>query len=57
MSNMKKYGVTVTRFGYVEVEAASAEEAVAIVNRDVKTDDVSWSDDWLGSDAEEVLDD
>lgn len=51
---MKKYGCVIVRYGYAEVEAESAAEAMDIVNQDYTTDDVNWSDDWAATDAEEV---
>lgn len=51
----KKYGVVIVRFGYVEVEAESGMEAMRIANNNIRTDDVSWSDEWEATDYEEVV--
>ena len=47
-----KYCVTITRTGWVFVEAADDAEAFDIANR-LTTDAVSWSDDWGATYAEE----
>lgn len=52
--NDMKFNVTVTRYGCVDVEANSSLEAMRIVNENYKTDDISWSDDWDATDADEI---
>ena len=47
----RKYMVTVTRCGGAIVMAESEEEAMRIVDEGMKTDDISWDDDWLPTDA------
>ena len=47
-----KYCVTIARMGCVFVEAANDSEAFGIANQ-LKTDDVSWDDDWYATYAEE----
>ena len=49
-SKKKMYDVTVTRYGCVQVEADSASEAIAIADA-MKTDEITWSDDWSATDA------
>ncbi len=49
---MPKYCVTVTRHGWMFVEAASEAEAMAIADHQM-TDTVIWSDDWSTTDIEE----
>lgn len=44
---MPKYGVFVTRCGYIEVEADSYEAAERFVDHDAKYDDISWDEDWF----------
>ena len=43
---MKKYCVTITRTGWLFVEADSDEKAMDIANHQT-TDTVNWSDDWV----------
>jgi hypothetical protein len=49
---MKKYLVTIARFGFVEVEANSEGEAMYIADN-MQTEDISWSDDWEATDVKE----
>lgn len=49
---MKKYDVTITRFGSITIEAESEEEAMSIV-KDMETKDICWSEDWSATDARE----
>lgn len=49
-----KFNVTIIRYGCVEVEANSSLEAMRIVNENYKTNDISWSDDWDATDADEI---
>lgn len=53
---MKQYWVTVVRYGGVDIEAENEEEAMRIVNTQVKTQDVNWADDWEATDADEEVD-
>lgn len=46
----RNYDVTVTRFGCVQVEAHSSEEAIEIADS-MKTDEITWSEDWEATDA------
>lgn len=46
-----KYGVTISRTGYVFVEAETESDAIDIANH-LKTDSVSWSDDWGATDCQ-----
>lgn len=48
------FGVVVCRYGYVEVEADSTDAAMTLVDKTVKTDEVSWNDDWSCVDAQLV---
>ena len=50
---MKRYWVTVVRYGGAEVEASSSLEALRIVNEKYRTQDINWSDDWDATDADE----
>ena len=52
---MKKYGVVVIRYGYIEIEAENETEAMRSANY-ADTDDVNWSDDWESTNCEEVED-
>ena len=47
---MKKYCVTVSRTGWVFVEAETKEEAMDIANHQT-TGTVNWSDDWEPTDC------
>ena len=49
---MKKYLVTIARFGFIEVEADNEVDAMNIANN-MSTDYISWSDDWEATDARE----
>lgn len=49
---MKKYVVTIARFGFVEIAAENELEAMEIANS-METNEVSWSNDWEATDAEE----
>lgn len=46
----KLFDVTVTRYGCVQIEAETSEEAISIANA-MKTDDITWGDDWSATDA------
>lgn len=46
----KVFDVTVTRYGCVQIEAESSEEAISIANA-MKTDEITWGDDWSATDA------
>lgn len=46
------YSVVVCRYGCVNVDACSADEAMMIVDKTAKTDDVYWDDDWTSVDAQ-----
>jgi len=48
-----KYGVTIVREGYVEVEASSPLDAQRKANQ-LRTQDVLWDDDWEAYDAYEL---
>lgn len=47
----KNYGVTIVRTGYVAVRAKSPEDARWIADH-IRTDAVSWSDDWGPTEVE-----
>lgn len=49
---MKKYLVTIARFGFVEVEAENEMVAMEIAN-EMESKDISWSDDWEATDVRE----
>ena len=51
----KRYGVIITRTGYVEVEAVNSAEAMDIADH-LPTDQINWSDDWNSTDADEIID-
>jgi hypothetical protein len=46
----KLFDVTVTRYGCVQVEAETSEEAISIANA-MKTNEITWGDDWSATDA------
>lgn len=50
-----KYEITFTRYGFVEVEANSESEALANV-KDYGKEDITWSDDFEATDAQEEED-
>ena len=52
---MKRYWVTVVRYGGAEVEAENEHEAMKIVNEKYRTQDINWSDDWDATDADEEV--
>lgn len=52
ISEFHTYGVTVERTGYIEVAAASDEQAMLVVNLFAKAAEVSWTDNWDATDAE-----
>lgn len=47
-------GLAVRAMRYVEVEADSTDAAMTLVDKTVKTDEVSWNDDWSCVDAQLV---
>ena len=49
---MKIYDVTITRYGYVQIEANSESEAFDIAH-DLKPDEIHWSDDYEATDVRE----
>lgn len=49
---MARYQVTVTRTGWVDVDADTPEHAMALVNHEYKTDWIDWADDWMATDAD-----
>ena len=51
-----KYSVCIVREGYVEVEASSPLDAQRKANQ-LRTQDISWDDDWEAYDAFEQEDD
>ena len=52
---MKRYYVTVVRYGEAEVEAENEEEAMRIVDKQYRTQDINWLD-WDVTDADEEVD-
>lgn len=48
----QRFFVTVVRFGGICVNAASEDEARNFVDSCVKTDEVSWDDDWAVADVQ-----
>lgn len=50
---MKKYNITVTRFGFVTIEAESEREAMEIAYG-IGSDDFDWSDDIEITDYQEL---
>ena len=46
-----KYMVTITRFGYLWVEAENEAQAMDIADHQ-KTETVEWSDDWAPTDVQ-----
>lgn len=51
---LKKYAVTVVRYGVIFVEAENKAAAMDIADHQT-TDTVSWSDDWRPTDCEENI--
>ena len=49
------YEVTVSRFGFVFVSAESAAAAMELADH-LTTEHISWSDDWMPTDAKEHAD-
>ena len=51
-SAIRTFEVFFSRNGYAEVQAASAEEARRIADKELKYDAVSWDDDWHPTDVQ-----
>jgi len=51
MARIMKFNVTIARFGSIEVEAESGEQAMAKA-RQASTGEIDWSDDWEPTDAD-----
>lgn len=52
-----KYCVTVSRTGYVEIEADDKEQAMDIVMEEMNVKDIEWTPDFIVTDCEESDDD
>ncbi len=52
----KKYCVTITRYGWLWVEAENEDEAMDLADHQT-TDTVEWSEAWSPTDCEETEDD
>lgn len=48
----EKWDVTVAKSGVIEVEAASREEALEIVSKEILTEKIEWEDAWNIVDVE-----